>query len=72
MKIILSLALLLCLSGCYEDKMRKQFAAQGCKYYGEEILPEKRYCGKACFRNIRREWYTCNDSKNDYRAYFDH
>lgn len=59
----------LALSGCYEDQMRKQLAAQGCRPTYKEELPEMVYCGKACFRHRMREHFVCQTGE---RPYFDH
>lgn len=57
------------LSGCYEDQMRKEMSLLGCGFSHNETLPEKRYCGKACFKNVVREHYICSDGS---RTFFDH
>lgn len=60
------------LTGCYEDQKRKEFKAAGCKFFSDEELSERKYCGKACTRNVRRETWVCGSSPKPYFVSFNH
>jgi hypothetical protein len=69
-----ALILLLALSGCVEDRKRAEYEAAGCIYDGTIELTDqpKKYCGKACFRYVRRMQFTCPDPKGTYHLYYDY
>lgn len=56
-----AIILALLLAGCYEQKLRDEYAARGCIPAGreEQTAQPKKYCGKACFRYIQREYFKC-------------
>lgn len=74
MKKITYFLLLLSLFGCVEDRKRKELEAAGCKFQGTADLTDepKRYCGKACFRYVHRDYYVCGKQGETYPVHFDY
>jgi hypothetical protein len=67
----IGLAGMLMISGCYEQKMREQYKAEGCVPTTRIELRDqpKVYCGKACFRYKVREEFACGPQHKEIRSF---